>query len=280
MEWLNIHIPTIIRSPEFIGAEPVDRSTHIMLLAYCAQQENGGIILNCGGWKDRKWQQIAGVTLAEVRRPCDLWMWDEIGLHVHFYPVEKEREVRRKRAIAKTNGRNSGGRPRTNPDTDTETNVETDVGFQKNPTSEPTSPDSPKAEGEGKEKGKEGEGKGSGGGASEESFSLCQLHPKRDLSGPALKAAAAAIRRHGYETVRQGVIGYAEAVAAWTPAERAQFVKNAAEFFAEDLWNQPAANWPSRKTSANGHAKRRTVDIGGREPSLSLMKELYPNGTP
>ena len=98
--------------------------------------------------------------------------------------------------------------------------------------------------------------------------------PKRDKSAPALRAALGAIQRHGFDVVLAGVTGYAATVAAWTPAERVRFVKNAPEFFDLDLWNQPAANWNGR----NGHTAKpmRTIDVGGRKPDLSLMKELYP----
>jgi len=124
-----------------------------MLLRYCIGQECGGVITDCAGWKDRKWQQLAKVTLAEVRRESDLWQWVGDNLVVRFYPSDKETQVRQKRETARTNGK-GGGRQKTNPE-------ETDVGFPE----EPTLASSEKAEGEGegerKEKGigKEGEAK-------------------------------------------------------------------------------------------------------------------------
>jgi hypothetical protein len=62
-------------------------------MCYCCEQENGGVIDGCAGWKDRQWQQTAGVTLAEVREDCDLWKWDGEALVVTFYPSDKEAEV-------------------------------------------------------------------------------------------------------------------------------------------------------------------------------------------
>jgi len=263
MDWLNLHIPTVLRSSEFIGSEPVDRSTHIMLLAFCAMAENSGVICGCRGWKDRKWQQLAAVTHAEVRRECDLWKWVGDDLHVMLYPAEKEREVRMKREIAKQNGHKSGGRPRKQK--------KTDVGLDEIP----TLVNSAKAEGEGEGERKENGKEAVGGGSDEHrAITLCDAHPKRDKSAPALRAAVGAIKRHGFEVVLAGVTGYAATVAGWTPAERVRFVKNAPEFFDEDLWNQPAANWGGR----NGHTPKpsRGIDVGGRQGSTKLMQELYP----
>ena len=145
MDWLNLHT-SILDSPDVVGAEPLDRGTWLMLLRFCIGQENGGSIADCGGWKDRKWQQLARVTLAEVKRESELWCWNDGCLIVWGYPAEKETEVRAKREVAKTNGK-SGGRPKKNPE-------ETNIGFYQEP--EPVFFE--KAEGEGKEKGKEWNG--------------------------------------------------------------------------------------------------------------------------
>ena len=46
MEFINI--PTaLFSSPEYIGAEPIQRATWISLLAWCCEQENGGLIEGC-----------------------------------------------------------------------------------------------------------------------------------------------------------------------------------------------------------------------------------------
>lgn len=269
MDWLNLHIPTVLRSAEFIGSEPVDRSTHVMLLAFCAFQENGGIIQGCRDWKDRKWQQIAAVTREEVKRECDLWTWNGDDLHVNFYPAEKEVIVKAKRELARENGRKRIPK---------ETNIGSNIGS--NP--EPKQDRFAKAEGEGEGEG-EGErkekGSGSSGGIekmpSQQAFELCDLHPSRDKSQPALRAALGAIQRHGFEVVREGVRGYRAKVEEWTPAERAQYVKNAPEFFADDLWNKPAENWKGRTEArrTNG-ATVRDIDVGGRKPAGVMTAHL------
>jgi hypothetical protein len=103
MIWLNLKTTTL-RSPEYAGSEPIQRATWLNLLAYCCEQENGGKIDGCGGWKDRQWQQTLGVTLAEVREECALWHWEDDALCVAFYPTFKEDEVQARREAGKRGG--------------------------------------------------------------------------------------------------------------------------------------------------------------------------------
>jgi hypothetical protein len=107
MIWLNLKTTTL-RSAEYAGSEPVQRATWLNLLAYCCEQENGGKIDGCGGWKDRQWQQTLGVTLAEVREDCALWHWKGEALCVAFYPTDKQEEVKAKRDAGKRGGKRSG----------------------------------------------------------------------------------------------------------------------------------------------------------------------------
>lgn len=107
MEYLNVHV-SIIRSPEYMGSEPISRATWWNLMGYCAEQENGGRISGAASWPDRRWQQTCGVTLKEVKSACDLVAWDGEDLVVKFYPAEKEEEVRRKREGGRAGGIRSG----------------------------------------------------------------------------------------------------------------------------------------------------------------------------
>jgi hypothetical protein len=107
MIYLNLKTSTL-RAPEYIGSEPTQRGTWLNLLCYCCEQENGGTIEGCAGWKDRQWQQTAGVTLAEVREECDLWQWDGEALVVTFYPSDKEAEVQSRREAGRLGGKRSG----------------------------------------------------------------------------------------------------------------------------------------------------------------------------
>lgn len=93
MDWLYLNTATL-DSPQFLGCEPIDRATWLCLLRYCAGQENGGIILGCLDWSDRKWQQLARVTLAEVKRKAELWEWKGNDVHVWKYPTDKESYVK------------------------------------------------------------------------------------------------------------------------------------------------------------------------------------------
>ncbi len=104
MEWLNLHT-SVLDSPEFLGAEPLDRATWLCLLRYCMGQENGGTIaIEAKGWSDRKWQQVVRITLTESQRNCPLWNWSDRGLTVLHYPIAKQREVQEKRRAGKLGG--------------------------------------------------------------------------------------------------------------------------------------------------------------------------------
>lgn len=136
MEYMNI--PTaLFSSPEFIGAEPVQRATWIALLAWCCTQENGGVIEGCRTWGMRRWMQTCGVMDKEVMAGGELYHFVGDDLVVFGYPGGVQELLERKRVIARENGK-LGGRPRkTNAGTDMETeekptsvNSETDVGTE------------------------------------------------------------------------------------------------------------------------------------------------------
>ena len=144
MNFINLHTD-FLRSESYLGAEPIERATWLNLLAWCASQENGGVIPNASEWTDRKWQQLCGVTKEEATLVSDLYHIDDDGnLVVNHYPKDKETEVKTKRETAKANGR-KGGRPKKKPTLETQ--------------EKPTLVQSPKTEGEGKgkDKGKEKE---------------------------------------------------------------------------------------------------------------------------
>lgn len=103
MEWINLHQSTL-STPEYLRSVPSERGTWLNLLAYCCQQENGGFIADCSDWKDRTWQQIAGITRREVLANCRLWEWDATGLRVFAYPVDKEQALKVERAAGRLGG--------------------------------------------------------------------------------------------------------------------------------------------------------------------------------
>lgn len=152
MDWLNIHRSTLA-TEQFLGCEPVQRATWLCLMAYCADQENGGRIEGASEWGDRKWQQVVRVTKGEVSESCPLWSWDGGAVVVWAYPVEKEAEVRRNRE----NG-GKGGRPPKPAGNQVVTSGLTQIETQE----EPTAPISAETEEErkGKERKEKGRGRG------------------------------------------------------------------------------------------------------------------------
>lgn len=125
MEFINI--PTsLFSSPEYIGAEPVQRATWISLLAWCCEQENDGVIEDCRSWGMRRWMQTCGATDQEINVENELYHFDGDNLIVFGYPHEIQETLKTKRKTARENGR-LGGRPKkTNVETNIGTNVETE----------------------------------------------------------------------------------------------------------------------------------------------------------
>lgn len=103
MNWINIQTQSL-RSPEFIGSDPVARGTWLSVIGYCYEQENGGVITNCISWKDRQWQQICGVTLDEINGAKLLMQWQDNDLIVWNYPTSIEDEIKRKREAGRKGG--------------------------------------------------------------------------------------------------------------------------------------------------------------------------------
>ena len=106
MNWLNIEVKWL-RSSEYLGSEPVERATWLSLMAYCADQENGGVIKDCRDWSDRRWQQTCGVTKEEAMLEAELWNWFGNDLKPWKYPVQKEAEIIAKRKAGAKGGRKS-----------------------------------------------------------------------------------------------------------------------------------------------------------------------------
>jgi hypothetical protein len=163
MNYLNLHTD-ILRSEAYLGAEPVERATWLNLMGWCATQENGGVIAGAESWRDRKWQQLCGITQAEAAICSQLYSFNAAGeMVVNLYPVDKEAEVKGKRNAGKIGGKaktkakseasKQNGAKGGRPITQAETQAETQAKPKHNPSENPT-------EGKGKEgKGKEGKEK-------------------------------------------------------------------------------------------------------------------------
>ena len=127
MEYINIPL-YVIRSNEYIGADPTQRATWLSLVAWSCDQENMGRIAGARSWGDRRWMQSCGVMASEVAESCGLFRWDGDDLVISFYPADAQREIERKREIARANGRKGGRKPTSEPMP--ETNVGSNVGNQ------------------------------------------------------------------------------------------------------------------------------------------------------
>lgn len=127
MEYINIPL-YVIRSNEYIGADPTQRATWLSLVAWSCDQENMGRIAGARSWGDRRWMQSCGVMASEVAESCGLYRWEEDDLVISFYPADAQREIERKREIARANGRKGGRKPTLEPMP--ETNVGSNVGNQ------------------------------------------------------------------------------------------------------------------------------------------------------
>jgi hypothetical protein len=103
MKWLNIELSKL-RAPEYIGSDPTHRATWWNLLGYCVEQENGGRIVGCLGFKSRMWEQSCGVTKDEVLSDSMLWKWEGQDLIIWEYPLAKESEVIAKREFGRLGG--------------------------------------------------------------------------------------------------------------------------------------------------------------------------------
>jgi len=101
-------LTTNIRSAEFMGSDRPDQAAWLLLIAFCADQENGGRIVGCRKWKPHAWLPTVGVAFDEVDHECDLWMWDRDDLIVHNYSIETEEKTRTLRERGRLAGKKSG----------------------------------------------------------------------------------------------------------------------------------------------------------------------------
>lgn len=215
MDWLNIHRSTLA-AEQFLGCDPVQRATWLCLLAYCADQENGGRIEAADTWGDRKWQQVVRVTRDEVHDSCPLWSWENGALVVWAYPIEKEAEVRRNRENGKTGGRP----PKPNG------NQVVSSGLTQ---TEPSAPISAETE----RKGKEGNMKGNNSAVAEEIY---QAYPRKIARAPGIKAIERALRSIDPASLLQAVQVFARSCIGKDP----QYIPYPASWFNAGRWSDEA----------------------------------------
>jgi hypothetical protein len=100
--------PSLIRRPEYVGADPTQRATWLNVGLYSVEQENGGRVLAAREWGDRRWMQTCGVTREEVNNASPLLVWEGDDLLVWSYPADKETQVRDGRTYGAMGGKKSG----------------------------------------------------------------------------------------------------------------------------------------------------------------------------
>lgn len=138
MNWLNLNISETLRSPEYVGSSPAERGAWLSVHAYAATIECGGVLVGAASWKDRQWQQSAGVTLREIKAASKLLAIDGDDVVIFGYNVTKQEQVKASRVAGAIGAKARWSMaPAMPPATET-----------------PLAP----ANAEGKEKGKEGEG--------------------------------------------------------------------------------------------------------------------------
>jgi len=106
MKYLSLDL-SLLRSSAYVGSEPVERATWLNLLAYCCDQENGGVIADCRAWKCRQWQQTCGITLAEAQLESKLWTWAGDHVEVFGYPLDMEEKLEKKRNAGRLGGKST-----------------------------------------------------------------------------------------------------------------------------------------------------------------------------
>lgn len=243
MDWLNIHRSTLA-AEQFLGCEPVQRATWLCLMAYCADQENGGRIEGASEWGDRKWQQVVRVTKSEVSESCPLWSWDGGAVVVWAYPAEKEAEVRRNRE----NG-GKGGRPPKPAGNQVVTSGLTQSETQ----TEPTAPIS--AETEEERKGKERKEKGRGKSYSSEVLAIYDAYPRKDGPGACSKQIAAALEIEPFDSLLEATQAFCSAVRKWDQEDQDQYTPMASTWFSQQRWLADRKTWERKsksKTMKNG----------------------------
>ena len=248
MEWLNLHIPSVIRSPEFIGSSPVERATWLCVHAYAAEIECAGKLIGALTWKDRQWQQACGVTRREVLQAHRLLRAEGNDICINGYSTTKEAEVKAKRSGAK-----AGAMARWHKDASGNAS-----GIKK-----PCSSRDAEGEGEG-----EGEGKGEGEVRDAMPKAAIPTQPELALTAPTQatpaepfddfwhayprkvgkQAAAKAFQAVSKVSTRQAAAivtaaqAYGASVAKW-PKDRQEYVPHPATWLNQGRYDDDPAEW-------------------------------------
>ena len=233
MDWLNIHRSTLA-AEQFLGCDPVQRATWLCLMAYCADQENGGRIEGASEWVDRKWQQVVRITRDEAHDTCPLWQWIDGVLVVWSYPAEKEAEVRRNRVNGKT-----GGRPPKPRDNQVVTSGLTQT--------EPSAPISAETERNRKGIGKEGKKKEN---ISAEAEEIYNAYPKHAERPEAITEIQKALKIKPFDFLLEAVQAFAVANKGQNP----KFIVSCGRWMKRQKWDDDRSTWGDGSAMATEQA--------------------------
>ena len=97
MDWININIPRLMSSAEYIGSDHKARGIWLSVLRYCYQAENIGRVVGGADWEDSSWMECCGVTSRDVRFASKLLTVKDHDILVLGYEAAKQRECEVKR---------------------------------------------------------------------------------------------------------------------------------------------------------------------------------------
>lgn len=107
MDYISFATKTLM-TPEFVGVSCEETAIWVRLVAYCASQENGGVIKGAANWSDMQFAYCAAVMRSQVMQCKTLVTVEGDDVHVKHYPHSQEEKV----ILNRKNGK-AGGRPKT-----------------------------------------------------------------------------------------------------------------------------------------------------------------------
>lgn len=128
MKYFSIDI-SLLSTPDFVRATAKQKGIWLDLYAYCAGQENNGIIYQSQNWPDSHWQRFIGHSGSDLKEDCPLWFFRSENLFMNHYDTKLEELVRTRRKSASIGGKRNtlkkanaarkngqhGGRPKVIP---------------------------------------------------------------------------------------------------------------------------------------------------------------------
>lgn len=93
LDWLKLR-RTQVKQAVINNNRPEDTHRAVLLMMYCAEMENGGVIKGCAGWNRTQWR--ANVACGEIKQGRDvagLWHWQDTDLVVDWYDTDAERKA-------------------------------------------------------------------------------------------------------------------------------------------------------------------------------------------